>query len=444
MKHLAMKQVPRYTSYPTAPHFGVMGAGEYSKWLQSIDKDIPVSLYVHIPFCEQLCWYCGCNTKITSKYAPIESYVDHVIKEIDSVVASLPAKMKVSHIAWGGGTPTKLTPPDFKRISDKIMSSFDVLTGAEIAVEIDPRTLTDDMVETLGACGVNRASFGVQDFDAGVQEAINRIQPYNMTKRVVESLRAVGVSSVNFDLIYGLPLQTEETIIDTVEKTKSLMPDRIALFGYAHVPWMKKHQLLLERHHLPTTEERLVLVERATRELVSAGYVQIGLDHFALPTDEMAIHWKEGTLNRNFQGYTVDRAQTLIAFGASAIGKLPNAYIQNHTSVKDYNDAVHKTGYATNKGVELNAADKLRADIIGSLMCTLSVNLKDVCNAHGVDIESLAFDSAKVEEYIPTGIVKMSGDCIEITKEGQPYVRLIASCYDSYLESGKAKHSAAV
>lgn len=444
MKHLAMKKVPRYTSYPTAPHFGVLTGHDYKAWLKKINKEDSISLYVHIPFCEQLCWYCGCNTKITSKYDPISKYVSNLCKEIKSIAGSLPTKMNVSHIAWGGGTPTKLSPPDFKRISDLLFSKFNVLEGAEISVEIDPRTLSGKMIKTLGACKVNRASFGVQDFDKGVQEAINRIQPYEVTANVVSELRDAGVTNLNFDLIYGLPLQTEETIRETITKTKYLLPERVALFGYAHVPWMKKHQLLLERHHLPTAEERLRLVNLATNELEKAGYVKIGLDHFALPTDSMAMHWKQGTLKRNFQGYTVDSAKTLIALGASSIGKLPNAYIQNHTSVKDYNDAIENTGYATLKGIALTKEDRLRSEIISSLMCTLSVDLDTACKIHGIDIVSLSADSAKVKAYVSEGIVEMEDNRIEVTLKGRPYVRLIAACFDSYLDKGAAKHSSAI
>lgn len=444
MKHLAMKQVPRYTSYPTAPHFGVLTSAVYKTFLAKQDVNKSISLYVHIPFCEQLCWYCGCNTRITSKYSPIAEYVKSVMTEIEHVVDALPAKMDVSHIAWGGGTPTKLESGDFKKLSDFIHTKFNVLPDAEIAVEIDPRTLKDDMVQMLGECGVNRVSFGVQDFDLGVQEAINRIQPYEMTRDVVEKLRAVGVKSVNFDLIYGLPLQTKETIVDTVDKTKSILPDRIALFGYAHVPWMKKHQLMLEKHHLPTTDERLVLVKTATDALVKAGYVRVGLDHFALPHDEMAIKWQQGSLGRNFQGYTTDEAETLIGFGASAIGKMPECYVQNHTSVKDYNDAIREVGFACHKGVALSEDDRIRADVITSLMCALSVDLNEVAVNHGVEVEYFDSSLSKVAEYVADGIVRVEGVVVSIPAEHQAYVRLIAACFDSYLETGKAKHSMAV
>ncbi|MDH5750643.1 MAG: oxygen-independent coproporphyrinogen III oxidase, partial [Rhodospirillales bacterium] len=323
-------RVPRYTSYPTAPHFNdSVTADVYRRWLGELDVDQNLSLYFHIPFCDEMCWFCGCYTKIVKRYEPVAEYLDTMLGEVDLIADILPARMKASHLHWGGGSPTMLTGEDWQRTIDKLRTRFEVTDNAEIAVELDPRTATEDYVRALATAGVNRASIGVQDFDPLVQQAINRIQPFDVTERVIGWLRKHGIENINMDLMYGLPHQTLARVEDMVAKTATLRPHRIALFGYAHVPWMKSHQKMIKEEDLPDANERWQQFELASERLVESGYVKLGLDHFALPDDDMAAALNENRLHRNFQGYTVDEAPVMLGFGASAIGSLPQGYVQN-------------------------------------------------------------------------------------------------------------------
>jgi oxygen-independent coproporphyrinogen-3 oxidase len=322
--------VPRYTSYPTAPHFSAhFPAPDYREWLGRLDPTEPVSLYLHVPFCKQQCWYCGCNMKLAARYSPVATYVQRLVEEIDLIADALPARMPVSHLHFGGGTPTVLEPEDLAAVMARLGERFQLLPDAEIAIESDPRTLTDAMIQQIGSLRFNRASFGVQEFDAKVQAAINRIQPPEMVERATRGLRAAGVPNINFDLIYGLPHQTAAALCRTVEQCVAMKPDRIALFGYAHVPWVAKNQRMIDGEILPKANERAEQARLAAATLVASGYVQIGIDHFALPDDRLAIAAAKGSLHRNFQGYTSDAARTLIGIGATAIGRTPEGYVQN-------------------------------------------------------------------------------------------------------------------
>ncbi|HSV30096.1 MAG TPA: oxygen-independent coproporphyrinogen III oxidase, partial [Candidatus Omnitrophota bacterium] len=315
-------RVPRYTSYPTAPHFHPgIGADTYRKWLGELDAAEELSLYLHIAYCAEMCWFCGCHTKITKRYAPVAAYMDSLWGEVALVAEALPTRMTARHIHFGGGSPTILSSEDFVRTIDLLREKFAVKPDAEVAVELDPRTADEDYVKAMAGAGVTRASIGVQDFDPKVQQAINRIQPYQVTADVIGWLTKYGVPEINIDLVYGLPHQTLDGLIDTIDKAVEFGPKRIALFGYAHVPWMKKHQRLIPDETLPGTEARWQQYEQGCARLVDHhGYVQIGLDHFAAPDDPMAIALKANKLHRNFQGYTTDTADTLIGFGASGIG----------------------------------------------------------------------------------------------------------------------------
>ena len=299
----AKVNVPRYTSYPTAPHFSThFAASQYREWLGRLDPDEPVSLYLHVPFCKQQCWYCGCNMKLAARYSPVATYVQHLLCEIDLVAGALPARMPVSHLHFGGGTPTVLEPADLAAVMARLRERFELKPDAEIAIESDPRTLADEMIRQIGALGFNRASFGVQEFDPKVQAAINRIQPPEMVERAILGLRASGVPNINFDLIYGLPHQTAAALCRTVEQCVAMKPDRIALFGYAHVPWVAKNQRMIADDSLPTAPERAEQARAAAATLVKNGYIQIGIDHFALAQDSLAIAAAEGRLHRNFPG----------------------------------------------------------------------------------------------------------------------------------------------
>jgi len=439
------QRVPRYTSYPTAPHFtdGV-GPDDYAAWLGGLDATQALSLYFHIPFCDSMCWFCGCYTKIVKQYKPISNYLEVLIKELEVVADRLPSRFPVRHLHWGGGSPTLLTGADWMRTIDRIRARFEVAADAEVAVEMDPRDTTEDYVRALAAAGVNRVSIGVQDFDAKVQKAINREQPYAVTRRVVEWLRRHGIGSLNMDLMYGLPHQTVEGVEAMVDLALTLEPQRVALFGYAHVPWMKAHQKLIDEAALPGTVERWQQFSAASARLIAAGYVAVGLDHFARPEDALAVALGGGRLHRNFQGYTVDDAAVLLGFGASAIGSLPEGYVQNVSPLKDYARAIEGGTLATVRGVALNADDRLRAEIIERLMCDLAVDLDAVARRHGAPTGGFGAELTGLGPLRADGIVVIEGHKIALTETGRPFVRLVAAAFDTYLQSGKARHSKAV
>ncbi|NQV20681.1 MAG: oxygen-independent coproporphyrinogen III oxidase [Rhodospirillales bacterium] len=438
-------RVPRYTSYPTAPHFhdGV-DAAVYRELLSSLGGHEPVSLYFHIPFCVQMCWYCGCHTQIAARYAPIADYVKLLKAELGLVAASLAGRPSVSHIHWGGGTPTMLSTGDFAALMTQVGSLFEIGERTEIAVEIDPRTLTPKKIDALARAGVNRASLGVQDFNDHVQAAINRLQPFDMTADVVARLRRAGIHALNFDLMYGLPRQTVTNVEKTVELATSLSPDRIALFGYAHVPWMKTHQRKIDEAELPGAAERLDQSYAAAEALTKAGYRRIGLDHFAREHDALTLALDRGALHRNFQGYTTDDSRTLIGFGASAIGLLGDTYVQNAVPFRAYAAAIQNGELAVVRGVSLTDADRLRRDLIEHLMCDLTVDVTAVCAAHDVAPSTLAAEIEALEPLIRDGIVRLDRGRITVTEYGRPLVRSVCAVFDSYLDSSAVRYSRAV
>jgi len=434
-------KVPRYTSYPTAPHFhGGVGPDVYRKWLQELDPEAPLSLYLHIPFCDTLCWFCGCHTSVVNNYAPVADYCDLLLKEMALVADALGARRKVSHIHWGGGSPTMLRPADIARLMTATRKLFDVGANAEFAVEIDPRGLTQASVDALAQAGLTRASIGVQDCDPAVQKAINRLQTDQETKAVVEMLRAAGVQSINLDLLYGLPLQTLQSWERTLHFALRLEPDRLAVFGYAHLPSFKKHQALISASQLPDTNMRLCQAELAGQILGAHGYVAVGLDHYAKPTDPMAA----GSLARNFQGYTTDSAAALIGLGVSAIGALPQGYIQNMPAVPLYRACVLENRLPVTRGVVLSAEDRLRRQIIERLMCDLHVDLKQVCAEHGASLSQLGDSLAALQALSARGAVIIDGARITIPAGWRAATRLVCAAFDAYLGSGGARHSVAV
>ena len=439
-------RVPRYTSYPTAPHFSpAVGADRYGQWLSELPPEAPLSLYLHIAYCAEMCWFCGCHTKITRQYAPVADYMDCLWREIDMVAGRLPQKMRAQHIHFGGGSPTILTPDDFVATIARLRKTFNVDADAEIAVELDPRTADEDYVKAMAGCGVTRASIGVQDFNPQVQQAINRIQPYDVTARVIAWLRKYGVPEINMDLVYGLPYQTAESLIETVDLAVGFTPRRIALFGYAHVPWMKKHQRLIPDESLPDISERWRQYETATHRLVAEhGYVQIGLDHFARPDDEMAIALSEKRLHRNFQGYTTDEAPILVGFGASGIGSLPQGYVANEGSIHAYKDTIRAGRLAAVRGIGVTEDDRLRRALIERLMCDLTLDVDVVCARFGAD--PAQFDAAldTLDGLQADGLLIREGRRLTITEDGRPLVRAACAAFDQYLKAGEARHSKAV
>ncbi|MBL0405113.1 oxygen-independent coproporphyrinogen III oxidase [Microvirga aerilata] len=439
------QRVPRYTSYPTAPHFKPdITAETYASWLAELARDAPVSLYLHVPFCAELCLYCGCNTAVTRSYKAVAAYVDCLEREVELVTKHLPGRLDVSHIHWGGGTPTILSPEDLGRISSRLGTAFAVRPDAEIAVEIDPRTITLAHVEALAASGLNRASLGVQDFDPRVQETIKRIQSFEQTAQVATWLRRAGVKGLNLDLMYGLPFQTCESVTRSVDLALRLDPDRIALFGYAHVPWMKRHQALLPEEALPDAIARVEQREAAADALIRAGYIQIGIDHFAKPSDPMADRQRNGRLHRNFQGYTTDEATALIGFGTSAIGSLPQGYIQNAPTTVGYREAVLKGRLPVVRGVALSEDDRLRRRIIERLMCDFSVDLHELTSEFRREALDFKPEMEAVDALAEDGLVVRHGLTLTIPREGRALVRNVCAVFDRYLESGAQRHSRAL
>ena len=439
------ERLPRYTSYPTAPHFsGTIGAKTYAEWLKAIPRHAIASLYLHVPFCRSMCWYCGCHTTIARRDEPISQYAAALRCELDLVSRRIERRMKVDHIHFGGGTPTIMAPELFVDLMGAIRQSFFVLPSAEIAVEIDPRTLTGRIVDALGLAGVTRASLGVQSFDPVVQRAINRVQSFEETAEAVTSLRRAGIAGINFDLIYGLPYQTVASCLDTVRRCVELRPDRFSVFGYAHVPTFKKYQRKIAEAWLPDSLERLDQSYAIANALKEAGYLQIGLDHFALPGDAMAAAQREGRLRRNFQGYTTDMSNVLLGFGASAIGHLPQGYVQNEVNIRAYSEMIAGGKLATVKGYALTADDRLRAEIIERIMCDFGVDLDPICARYGSAPQEVLKSSPRLKDLISSGVVELDGASLAVKEDSRFLVRSVAAAFDAHLDGSKQLHSRAV
>lgn len=436
----AERRTPRYTSYPTAPHFHE-GVDEqlYAQWLKRLNSQNSISLYIHIPYCRELCWYCGCNMRATKTDEPIVKYVEGLLQEIALLRARITTDLHVSHLAFGGGTPTILSEAQFDQVMGALRSVFTFEEAAELAIEIDPRTFDAEKAKTLAKHGFNRASVGIQSFDPEVQKAINRIQSYDVTKRCFDHLREVGIDKINADLLYGLPYQTRGSAWSTAEAIVSLDPDRLAVFGYAHVPHMKSHQNLIPQESLPDAEARLRQEDAIGDVLINAGYQRIGIDHYAKPGDRLAMLAREGRLNRNFQGYTTDDAKTIIALGASSIGRTPEGYVQNHSNVRDWALSVFAGKLPIAKGVEFTPDDLLRADIIERIMCDLKVEPERIAEAHSGDVPAF-----KIDDLIKAKIVTRQSGTLVLDPDYRPLARLLAAAFDAYLGEGRAKHSVSV
>ena len=439
------ERLPRYTSYPTAPHFsGGIGADTYAEWLKAIPQHARTSLYLHVPFCRSMCWYCGCHTSVARRDEPIAVYAAALRCEMEMVSRQLERRIEVNHIHFGGGTPTIMPPETFTDLIGLIRRSFFVLPSAGVAIEIDPRTLTDEMIGALAYGGVNRASLGVQSFDPVVQRAINRVQSFEETAAATNGLRRAGISGVNFDLIYGLPHQTIASCLDTVRRSIELRPDRLSVFGYAHVPTFKKHQRKINDAWLPDSLERHDQSSAIANALQEAGYVQIGLDHFALPGDEMATALRDGKLHRNFQGYTTDASDILLGFGASAIGHLPQGYVQNEVQTRAYTEAIAGGKLTTVKGYALTDDDRLRAEIIERIMCDFGVDLDLICARHGAAAEQMLQSSPRLQHLISDGIVALDGASLAMADDSHFLVRSVAAAFDAHLDGSQQLHSRAV
>ena len=437
--------VPRYTSYPTAPHFQAgMDAAVYGEWLAALPPQMPLSLYFHIPFCDTLCWFCGCHTSVVNNYAPVRDYVRLLRAEIALVAAALKQRHTVSHIHWGGGSPTMLAPDDIARLDSTIRTHFDLLPQAEYGIEIDPRGLTAATVLALKAAGVTRASIGLQDCDPEVQRAINRIQTDEETRTAMALLRASGISSINLDLVYGLPKQSLKSWERTLEFAVSLKPDRLSVFGYAHVPQFKKHQALIPAQALPSLEERFHQAEFARTFLCAQGFAAIGLDHFARPDDALAKASQQGQLHRNFQGYTTDAAPALVGLGASAIGSLPQGYVQNFPAVPAYRAAIEAGRLPVTRGIAVTESDRMRREVIERLMCDLAVDLDAVAARYGKSRHAFSSALPTLHALARDGMVTLQGGNVTIDPQWRPAVRLACAAFDEYLPQNAARHSVAV
>ncbi len=442
---LLVSRVPRYTSYPTAPHFQPrVGAEIYERWLRHLPPGSPLSIYVHIPFCDTLCWFCGCHTRVVNSYSPIASYLELVRSELATVAAITGRDHPIAHLHFGGGSPTILDPRDFIAIAADIRGTYSLAGGAEFAIEIDPRSLSGAMIGALAKAGVNRASIGVQDVDPKVQRAINRIQPFETTKSAIEKLHAAGIRDLNVDIMYGLPHQTVGHVKNTVDAMLSLKPNRLAVFGYAHVPHMKRHMALIDQKDLPTTAERLAQYDQAQTALIKAGYVPIGLDHFALHGDPLAVAASNGTLRRNFQGYTTDTAPALIGIGASAIGSFPQGYVQNETAVPLYRERVRAGKLASARGIELNQEDMTRHAVIERLMCSLEVDLSSVAERFGFVADHFADELVELERLAKEHLVEIDGWKIVVPDIERAAMRVVCAVFDTYLDPSAERHALAV
>lgn len=445
------KPGPRYTSYPTAPQFN--DGFTHEDYLNEIvktnyGKGLPdLSLYFHLPYCDTLCYFCGCNMIITRNRDRIKEYIKYLKKEIDLTRTYLLQDRKVAQHHWGGGTPTHLNPDEINDLAGYINQSFNFKDNAEVSCEIDPRELTRPHLEALRNNGFNRISMGVQDFDEKVQKAVNRIQPEDVTRQAIQWIRELGYQSINLDLIYGLPFQTVEEFAKTVDKIIDVNPDRIAVFNYAHVPWMKKHMALIHPEDIPAPEIKLEILKMTIEKLVNAGYDFIGMDHFAKPDDELAVAMREKKLYRNFQGYSTNAGADLYAMGITSISQLKNIYAQNYKTEKEYYSALDNEKLPTAKGYRLTEDDQLRREVIMKLMCNFELDFKSFEDQFKIDFKTyFAWGLNNLKEMEADDLVEISDSGIKVKNMGRMLIRNIAINFDGYIERKEdtAKYSRTV
>lgn len=435
-------KVPRYTSYPPATQFaGGVDAAVQQEWIESIAPGTKLSLYMHVPFCRRLCWFCACRTQGVRSEEPVRAYVASVLQEIATLKAMLPAGVTLARLHWGGGTPTLLMPDSIKQIADAFHDIVPWEQDAEFSVEIDPNEIDHARLTALAAGGMNRASIGVQDFNPDIQQIIGRIQSYETTRNVVTALRELGIKSLNADILFGLPEQSLERLAESVQLLLSLTPDRVALYGYAHVPWMARRQGMIPTDTLPTPEERLQLFENAKKLFLWDGYKEIGIDHFAREDDGLAKAAHSGHLRRNFQGYTDDTCDVLIGIGASSISKFPQGFSQNVSATAGYQKAVRAGELATARGHVFTEDDKMRGRIIEALMCDFEVETAEIVNSFNVSEIALKRLYQDAKDQFNT-MVEITPTHFRIRPEAQPLVRMIARVFDAY-DVRQGSHSAA-
>lgn len=435
----ASQQLPRYTSYPPANRFSDDVDGEAARTARTartrLAPGAAISLYVHIPFCKKLCWYCGCNTSVPTVADPVDTYIDALRAEIGLVAQDLPAGARVTRIHFGGGSPDILLPAQVERLFGAIRSNFELSPVADIAVELDPRGVSPELVQAFADAGLSRASLGVQVLDPEVQARINRIQPRMVIESAIRMLRDAGVEGVNIDMMYGLPGQTLEHVVETATFASTQDADRVAVFGYAHVPWMKKHQKGIRPDDLPSGEARFQQAEAAARTLTRAGYMPIGFDHFAAPGDSLATAEQHGQLHRNFQGYTDDACDALIGLGASAISSLPGLFYQNTADTSAYRSTLSRAQSPVVRGLKPSQSDRRVGGVIERILCDFEATLD-------ADLRIAACSS--LAPFLHAGLVRLQGNHLSITARGRPYVRNVAACFDPDFVQKPTTHSLAI
>lgn len=435
--------VPRYTSYPTAPHFSdTVGPAQMRDWIGAISPGSAISLYLHVPFCRRLCWFCACRTQGTSTLSPVATYVQTLKDELALLRDALPAGVTLSRLHWGGGTPTLLSPDLITDLSESVRAAVPFGPETEFSVEIDPNEIDTPRIEALAAAGMNRASVGVQDFDDVIQQAIGRVQTFDITRDTILALRQAGVRSLNADILYGLPHQTRARMVESVQKLLSLNPDRVALYGYAHVPWIAKRQQLISSDALPTPEQRLELFDAARRLFVWDGYREIGIDHFATPADGLSIAQRLGRLRRNFQGYTDDTSQVLVGLGASAISRFPQGYAQNAPATGAHTAAIREGRFSTARGHAFKGQDLLRARLIEAIMCDFRIDAGEICEVFSMSRKAVREMLAPVTRAFD-GLLDLSDEGLFIPPDARPLTRMIARSLDAY-DLSRAGHSPAI
>lgn len=436
-------RVPRYTSYPPANHF-VNGAGAryQESWISAVPAGSDVSVYIHIPFCSRLCWFCACRTQGTKTLGPIEGYTDTLLAELAKLRKTLVPGVRMARLHLGGGTPTILPAATMHRLLTAVFDVFEPGADFEFSVEIDPTEAKPDVLQVLVDFGLNRASIGVQDFHPAVQKAIGRFQSFEQTRDVVTWLRGAKVPSLNVDLLYGLPHQTLATFEATIRQVMALYPERLAIYGYAHVPWVSKRQVMINADDLPDPIARLRLAERAKEAFVAKGFQAIGIDHFARPHDSLAFAANTGRLRRNFQGYTDDPSATLIGLGASAISRFPEGYVQNAVSTSAYQERIALSGLAGVKGFALEQTDRLIADMIEALMCHFQIDLATLCDAHPDQTAFVEGCVGGLLDRFPE-LLSRADNVIKLRTQAHPLIRVIAHEIDSFRSDLQA-YSAAV
>ncbi|WP_145103556.1 oxygen-independent coproporphyrinogen III oxidase [Cereibacter sediminicola] len=436
-------RVPRYTSYPAAPVFsGAVGADFQAQAIEALDPAVPISVYIHVPFCERLCWFCACRTQGTQTLAPVEAYVGTLLQELELVKKHLPAGVKAGRLHWGGGTPTILSPELIHKLAQAIKAAIPFAEDYEFSVEIDPMMVDEPKIRALSEEGMNRASIGIQDFTDIVQSAIGREQPFENTRACVETLRRYGVHSLNTDLVYGLPHQNRESLAATIDKVLQLGPDRVAIFGYAHVPWMAKRQKLIDENVLPNDIERHELANLAARMFTEGGFERIGIDHFARPDDSMAVAARSGKLRRNFQGYTDDTCPTLLGIGASSISKFEQGYLQNTAATAAYIKAVEEGRLPGYRGHRMTDEDYLHGRAIEMIMCEFRLDLPALRARFGEAAETLVPRIAEAAAKFAPFITVDEAGSMSIEAEGRALTRMIARVFDAY-ETPEARYSQA-